>query len=62
VLSRLEQKKKHEMIEGEEHHALWRRQRTVDLDSGEAAADEIMQTTLTYDMKQSSNEYYLQWR
>ena len=55
MLWRLEQKQKHEMIEGEEHHALWRRQRTVDLDSGEAAADEIMQTTLTYDAKQSNS-------
>ncbi len=55
MLLRSEQKHKHEVIEGEGHHALWRRQRTVDLDSGEAAADEIMQTTLTYDAKQSNS-------
>jgi hypothetical protein len=54
------QKQKHNVIGGEGHHALWRRQRTVDLDSSEAAADEIMQTTLNYDTKRSSNAHSLQ--
>jgi hypothetical protein len=57
-----EQKHKHEVIGGEGHHALRRRQRAVDLDSGEAAADEIMQTALTYDAKLSNSAYSLQWR